>query len=65
MKNVKTVSIMMIITMVLIVIGFAMLIMRKQTVTLNGETSELKSFWGKNKTPLLKTDSKSPAYEGE
>lgn len=51
--------------MVVIVIGFAMLIMRKQTVTLNGETSELKSFWGKNKTPILKTDSKSPAYEGE
>ena len=47
MKNIKTANIMLMIVAVLVLAGFVVMLTRKQTITIGGVTSELKSSWKK------------------
>lgn len=48
MQKIKTANIILIIAVVILIVGFVLVITRKQS--LNSTTGELKSFWGKPKT---------------
>lgn len=51
MKNVKTVSILCIILIVVVIAGFVFMYLRKSAVVTNGTLTEIKSYFGK--TPIL------------
>lgn len=46
-KNFKSVGIALIVVAIIVIAGFVLLMTRKQSVTLNGETAYLKSSWKK------------------
>ena len=66
MKNVKTVSILCIILIVVVIAGFVFLTLRKQAAVTNGTLSEIKSYFGKSpKLPVdPAVDKAKLAYEG-
>lgn len=51
MQKTKTAVIMLMILMVVVILGFALILTRKQTITIGGETATLKSSWKKTDAP--------------
>ena len=67
MKNVKTVSILCIVLIVVVIAGFVFLTIRKQAVVTNGQLSEIKSYFGRStKLPVDPEVNKAKlGYEGQ
>jgi hypothetical protein len=50
MQKIKTANVILIIAIVVIAVGFVLVLTRKQSVTVSGETTQLKNYWGKGKS---------------
>jgi len=54
MQKTKTAVILLIIATLIISVGFVLVLTRKQSITIGGETAELKNHWGKEKVASTK-----------
>ena len=50
MQKIKTANVILIIAIVIIAVGFVLVLTRKQSITVSGETTQLKNYWGKGNT---------------